>query len=121
MYVYLKKGMKAMFDSSNSPDIFDQQYTNTDISIDTPIYPWNSFENRTMHMGNESIFKHSDPLALADKFQMKSFDLHHVQPHIVDSYMRNDGTVVESYLRDGEGNGYLRSNPDETITNNLND
>lgn len=47
---------------------------------------------------------------------------HFVEPHYVDSYMRNDGTFVEGYWRDGDGNtginltannggGYMRSNP----------
>jgi hypothetical protein len=45
-------------------------------------------------------------------------DIHQVESHYVDSYAREDGTVVSGYERGGES-GYLRSNPDETISNNL--
>lgn len=44
--------------------------------------------------------------------------LHHVDPHYVDGYTRADGTVVNGYIRGGE-EGYLRSNPDSSIFNNL--
>ncbi|MUT64895.1 hypothetical protein [Paenibacillus sp. NEAU-GSW1] len=57
-------------------------------------------------------------------------NLHHVAPHWVDGYVRDDGTFVQGYWRDGDGNsltslsegeggGYSRSNPDGTILNNL--
>ncbi|OLO27070.1 hypothetical protein BTR23_21300 [Alkalihalophilus pseudofirmus] len=57
-------------------------------------------------------------------------DLHFVEPHYVMSHTRSDGTHVEGYWRDGDGNtsfdraaedggGYLRSNPDGDLTNNL--
>ncbi|MEC2071415.1 hypothetical protein [Alkalihalophilus marmarensis] len=56
---------------------------------------------------------------------------HNVDPHYVNGYERADGTVVEGYWRDGDGDtsvnlskedggGYERSNPDGDPTNNLN-
>ena len=58
-------------------------------------------------------------------------DLHFVEPHYVNSYVREDGTYVEGYWRDGDGDtsvdlqaeqggGYVRSNPGDSIWNNLN-
>jgi hypothetical protein len=45
-------------------------------------------------------------------------DIHHVESHSVDGYVRADGTVVDSYFRGGE-EGYLRTNPDGMASNNL--
>ncbi|MDW0116251.1 DUF3892 domain-containing protein [Sporosarcina thermotolerans] len=56
---------------------------------------------------------------------------HFVNPHDVSGYTRGDGTVVEGYYRDGDGNtdinlskedggGYIRTNPDGDPSNNLN-
>ena len=58
-------------------------------------------------------------------------DTHFVNPHEVSGYTKKDGTVVEGYYRDGDGNpsthlsredggGYIRSNPDGNPSNNLN-
>lgn len=55
---------------------------------------------------------------------------HFVEPHHVDGYFRQDGTYVEGYWRDGDGNtdidltssdggGYTQTNPDGDPTNNL--
>ncbi|MBM7661652.1 hypothetical protein JOC85_002455 [Bacillus mesophilus] len=55
--------------------------------------------------------------------------VNHVKPHWVDSHWR-DGQYIEGYWRDGDGNtavnvteeqggGYLRSNPDGSLHNNL--
>lgn len=57
-------------------------------------------------------------------------ELHHVNPHYVEGYDRADGTHVEGYWRDGDGNtsvnlseeqggGYMQSNPDNQTENNL--
>ncbi|MFJ5769137.1 hypothetical protein [Psychrobacillus sp. NPDC093180] len=45
-------------------------------------------------------------------------DIHHVDSHAVESYMREDGTFVSGYERGGE-NGYYSSNPDNSLINNL--
>ncbi|WP_423408357.1 hypothetical protein AABM38_22360 [Heyndrickxia sp. MSNUG] len=56
--------------------------------------------------------------------------LHFVNPHHVQGYTRSDGTVVDDYWRDGdgdtsddltvdEGGGYDQTNPDGDLTNNL--
>lgn len=55
---------------------------------------------------------------------------HFVHPHFVESYSREDGTLVEGYWRDGdgdtqadlqvhEGGGYMQTNPDQDLMNNL--
>lgn len=59
-----------------------------------------------------------------------STNVHEVKPHWVNGYERVDGTYVEGYWRDGDGNtsvnlseehggAYLRSNPDGILENNL--
>lgn len=55
---------------------------------------------------------------------------HFVNPHYVEGYVRQDGTYVEGYWRDGDndtsvnrdvhdGGGYDRTNPDDFLYNNL--
>lgn len=44
--------------------------------------------------------------------------VHQVSPHYVDTYTRDDGTQVGGYWRGGD-DGYYRSNPDDSIYNNL--
>ncbi|OIJ14240.1 hypothetical protein BKP37_09035 [Anaerobacillus alkalilacustris] len=55
---------------------------------------------------------------------------HFVEPHYVEGYVRANGTEVDGYWRDGDGDtsinravedggGYLRSNPDGDPSNNL--
>ena len=57
-------------------------------------------------------------------------NIHSVDPHYVSDYTRADGTQVDGYWRDGDGNTsvnldkehggvYLQSNPDELLSNNL--
>ena len=57
-------------------------------------------------------------------------NIHYVRPHWVQAHFRADGTFVEGYWRDGdgdtsidlnvfEGGGYYRSNPDGYLYNNL--
>ncbi|MFC0475569.1 hypothetical protein ACFFHF_09940 [Robertmurraya beringensis] len=59
-----------------------------------------------------------------------SVETHFVSPHYVNSYSKQDGTFVEGYWRDGDGNtdvdldiqdggGYIQTNPDDTLANNL--
>lgn len=56
--------------------------------------------------------------------------VHFVDPHEVDGYYREDGTFIDRYYRDGDGDttvnqskadggGYYQSNPDGDLTNNL--
>lgn len=46
--------------------------------------------------------------------------VHHVDRHWVDGYIRSDGAEVEGYWRGGE-KGYERSNPDNSLDNNIGD
>lgn len=59
-----------------------------------------------------------DPLRHASAIQFPSLSMHYVEPHYVSSYFRADGSFIEGYLRDGDGdtstfdgNGYMRKNP----------
>lgn len=79
-------------------------------------------------MGNHDVFSYSDPLKYSHLFefaplQLSMEDSHFVKPHYVDPYIRQDGTLVEGYYRDGDGDtsidrpfglggGYIRSNPE---------
>lgn len=101
---------------SNEPttnDLFEQKEFQ-------PVIDSNTFDS-SYRVGNETVFQHHDPLACANKFHMEPLKLHHVKPHYVHGYVRDDGTVVNGYMRDGEGNGYLRSNHDDILDNNLNE
>lgn len=121
------------FDVSNS---FDHDYG---ISHTTP---GGDFHHHTIPQldinsfdRSHDFFHMSDPLKHAYDFPIKPFTIdlghtHFVKPHPVSGYTRADGTVVEPYFRDGDGNtsinltedqggGYLRSNPDGNPFNNL--
>lgn len=63
--------------------------------------------------------------------QIPDNNIHFVHPHMVNSYIRADGTLIHGYWRDGDGNafinrtehhggGYFSSNPDGNPFNNLN-
>jgi len=64
----------------------------------------------------------ADAEILYENASERAVDTHYVEPHYVNEYTRTDGTFVEGYWRDGDGNtsvnltseeggGYLRSNP----------
>ena len=72
----------------------------------------------------ENLFDKGDAVSSNDP------DLHFVNPHHVQGYTRADGTVVDDYWRDGdgdtsddltvnEGGGYDQTNQDGDLTNNL--
>jgi hypothetical protein len=74
----------------------------------------------------QNPFQHSNELPGNDP----SANIHHVDPHYVQDHIRSDGTHVDGYWRDGDGNthhdltvdeggGYIQSNPDGIISNNL--
>ncbi|MDE0564856.1 hypothetical protein [Exiguobacterium sp. B2(2022)] len=44
-----------------------------------------------------------DPLRHASAIQFPSLSTHYVEPHHVSSYIKSNGTFVEGYLRDGDG------------------
>ena len=89
----------------------------------------------SLHSGGQDVFSYSDPLKYSHLFEFAPLNLdmgntHLVQPHYVDPYIRQDGTLVDGYYRDGDGNtnidtpleqggGYMRSNPDGDPFNNL--
>lgn len=93
------------------------------------------FYNGSDMANGQDVFSYSDPLKYSHQFEFKPLNLnvgstHLVDPHYVDSYIRQDGTLVEGYYRDGDGDsnvntsksnggGYIRSNPDGNPFNNL--
>jgi hypothetical protein len=68
--------------------------------------------------GNETILHHVDPLSVAHKYSMYPLKIHLVKPHLVSGTAKN-GSFTKPYIRDGHGGGYLRSNPDGIVENNL--
>ncbi|WP_108671381.1 hypothetical protein [Peribacillus acanthi] len=105
-------------------DSFDNQFDSTDSQIinipdSQSNLSINSFDHAMAGQENAQLLHHHDPLLHANKFQMQPLHLHMVQPHFVEGYVRADGTVVDGYYRDGSGQGYLRTNPDGILENNL--
>lgn len=109
----------------NPFDLLQQQdvattYEQLDITESTdftvPMLESNNFGS------NSAVFQHPDPLSQAHNFEMPKANLHVVNPHFVDGYIRADGTVVEGYYRNGGlvDGSYYRSNPDDILENNLN-
>ncbi|WP_368503165.1 hypothetical protein AB3N04_12965 [Alkalihalophilus sp. As8PL] len=98
---------------------------------EVPMLEINAFQK------TQDIFHSQDPLKQAYRFQFEPLNVklenaHFVQPHEVQGYFRQDGTYVEGYYRDGDGNtsvnrtveqggGYMRGNPDGVKWNNLNE
>lgn len=80
--------------------------------------------------GDDSLYFADDDVAFDSDIDAEDIDtdgdgiedVHHVDPHSVNGYIRADGTYVSGYWRDGDGNtainltegqggGYMRSNP----------
>lgn len=111
------------FSIKESPNTIDQDFQVSEIT-------------HSMYDFSNEFLNYQDPLKHAYKHEFQPFNLdidltHQVKSHFVEGYFRNDGTYVEGYYRDGDGNtainhsveqggGYLRSNPDENPLNNLN-
>ncbi|NIK78825.1 hypothetical protein FHS15_003971 [Paenibacillus castaneae] len=92
----------------------------------------------TMGGDGEAIFSEEGANPFEEMFTQTEGDAaftvnpeqHFVNPHYVESYYREDGTYVEGYWRDGDGDtsvdlqvedggGYMQTNPDDDLTNNL--
>jgi hypothetical protein len=125
-------------DQSNVSDLFDQDHgVDIDFTVpdrkETVVVDYNLLPSMEYP---HQIFDYHDPLKHVYKFQFKPFHLnmdniHFVNPHYVEGYVRKDGTIVEGYFRDGDGDtsinrtieqggGYFRTNPDNITANNLN-
>ena len=126
------QGLSQLFDqdygvsSANQLTVIEKHQV--DFLDGSPNFSWDS---------SSDFFQYQDPLKHVYKFQFKPLHLdlqldsiHFVKPHQVDSYIRKDGTFVEGYYRDGDGDtrvnrpleaggGYVRSNPDGIEGNNL--
>ncbi|KGP74575.1 DUF3892 domain-containing protein [Pontibacillus yanchengensis] len=112
--------------------MFDQDFSQSEFqSLETFEVP--TLNNQ--YFSNQDILQHIDPLKYAHQHEFPELHLnmantHFVDPHYVDGYYRSDGTYVEGYFRDGDGNtntnrskeqggGYIRTNPDGSPFNNL--
>lgn len=117
--------------NSNLPNLsetFDQDYKTQSVDL-IPDHNHSIDVNNFSHYNGElhESFHYNDPLKYCYKHQFKPLHLdtnldsgvHFVKPHQVDSYIRADGTLVEGYFRDGDGDtsinrsveqggGYLR-------------
>lgn len=85
-------------------------------------HAYNTFSGTGQGLSYADAIVLPDPLSQSHCFHMQPIDWNHVhivKPHYVHTYVKSDGTVVEGHLR-GEGEGYLRTNPDGDQTNNLN-
>lgn len=84
-------------------------------------------QHEISHEGDstESLFPHEDVQDVHDDPCG-----HFVHPHEVHDYVRADGTHVDGYWRDGDGDttidrtvddggGYIQSNPDHDLFNNF--
>lgn len=118
-------------------NVFDQDHSSysTHQGGDNHIVTMGELSTMTVENVGQSIHHYSDPLKYANNLEFKPLNLtndhtHFVKPHYVDPYIRKDGTLVEGYFRDGDGNpnidtplgqggGYWRSNPDGSTFNNL--
>jgi len=68
------------------------------------------------HFSVNHCLSTDDPLAHAHKIKVAPLHFEYVKPHWVDGYVRSDGTHVQGYLRDGDGDttkfdgdGYFRN------------
>lgn len=107
----------------------DQDLVVVENSNHVELYSGNNVVN------GQDIFSYSDPLKYSNQVEFKPLNInvgntHFVESHYVDPYIRQDGTLIDGYYRDGDGNpdidtpknqggGYLRSNPDGNPLNNL--
>jgi hypothetical protein len=107
-------------------NVFPQHH---DITSLTHHHGLNSYDSSNDFLNYQDPLKH----AYKHQFQPLTLDIgntHFVNPHHVNGYIRNDGTYVEGYYRDGDGNtainrpveaggGYFSGNPDGNPFNNL--
>lgn len=107
---------------------FDQDHTSSAHS--TVYHP----DATAFHPHHSNLFTHhdvyqfDDPLKHVQSYNFKPLmlqmdNIHFVHPHDVQGYVKKDGTVVNGYYRDGDGDtsvnrnvsqggGYYQSNPD---------
>ncbi|WP_052650778.1 hypothetical protein [Planococcus massiliensis] len=123
------------FSGTDTSNAFDNDFSGTGELVTADYTPVDYFDTSFAQYHGQDIFHFNDPLKHVYQFEFEPLNLdipntHFVQPHYVDSYVRSDGTFVEGYYRDGDGNpnidttidqggGYVRSNPDGNPFNNL--
>lgn len=91
----------------NDFDSYDYQSLNeispTDIAND-PFVMSNAMVHSSHAMTVDDCLLKHDPLAHIQHLNLEPVKLTYVEPHWVDGYLRSDGTYVQGYFRDGDGN-----------------
>lgn len=116
-------------------DSFDQDFGNRNELANFDHHQELIQANVSQYDYSNEFLDYKDPLKHAYKCKFQPFHLdmgntHFVKPHFVEGYFRQDGTYVEGYYRDGDGNTninrpleaggrYVRSNPDGNPFNNI--
>ncbi|WP_038112617.1 hypothetical protein [Tuberibacillus calidus] len=124
-------------DPTQFSDDFNHHFNqSTEFLNNDPNAPLMSQVDLTSGSYSNDILQYQDPLSHVHQFQFEPFhanlnNTHFVKPHYVHSYIKSDGTLVEGYYRDGDGNthidrpldaggGYMAGNPDGIKWNNIN-
>ncbi len=94
-------------------DTFDKDFSqsslhNTDNLFHHPVDLTDAYTAQHPVNGKTLYLEYDDPLKYAGSLQFEPIaiqlgDQHFVNPHDVKGYYRHDGTYVEGYYRDGDG------------------
>lgn len=84
-------------------DFFDFNSLSELTAQDVQNDPFILSETMVGHMSaSDCLLKH-DPLAYAQHVTIEPLNLTYVEPHWVNGYFKADGTYVQGYFRDGDG------------------
>jgi hypothetical protein len=78
-------------------------------------YGWPWLKNEFKGTSDIEVYENLNDL---EEYVEEDDGTHHVDSHYVEGYERSDGTEVDGYWRGGE-DGYERSDPDDSLDNNL--
>lgn len=95
--------------------------------------PFSSLESKGQFIGDQQTANSpflENKVQVDNSHSFNNPDFHFVEPHHVQDYTRTDGTHVNGYWRDGDGDtfqdlsadqggGYIQTNPDSNLFNNL--
>ncbi|WJY26434.1 hypothetical protein [Sporosarcina trichiuri] len=97
---------------SSTSDSFDQDFSQpdtlqTDTLFHNPVHVTEAYTAHHPIHGNILHLEYEDPLKYSGNLTFEpltiKLDPHFVHPHEVSGYERQDGTYVEGYYRDGDG------------------
>lgn len=100
----LDQSVSDSFDQDyGQPNHIDGNLFKTPVSVNEAYMANDPIDGRTLYL------EYQDPLKHVHKMSFKPCivqidDSHFVKPHQVNGYYRQDGTYVDSYYRDGDGN-----------------